>query len=97
MLDSIKAYLLDLKISNNNYIIWGNKNFSGIGEPKITKNFILKTAFSGDEIWQKTIEDDEDIIRCIDILEGESIISGVSNNTYKKSSELTFYLEIIKD
>ncbi len=95
--DCDNAVFSDLKISNNSYCILGNKSFSGIGEPKITKNFIIKTLFNGDELWQKTIKDDEDIIRCIDILEGESIISAVSNNTYEKSSGLTFYLEIIKN
>jgi hypothetical protein len=91
------ADIIEMKISNNSYIILGNKKFHGIGEPPVTKNFLLKTSYDGIEIWQKTIKDENDIIRCIDVLESKNIISGISNSLYENPGEITFYLEIIKE
>ena len=91
------ANFTEIKISNNSYTILGVKNNSGIGEPEKSISFLLKTLFDGTEVWQKTINDEVDVIRCIDLLEDENIISAISNSTYEDPGEIRFYLEMIYD
>lgn len=95
--DCDNASILKLQISNDSYFMLGRKNFSGIGEPSIINNFIIKIFFDGNEVWQKTLKDEDDVIKCIDDLESDGIICGVSNSLYENSGGLMFYLEMMKD
>lgn len=89
--------LLDLKVRNGENAILYKKYFNGIGEPSKSRYYILKTSFSGDEIWHKTIQNEDDHVLCFGILENGDIIAGVLNSSELTNYGWPFYLEVIKN
>jgi len=68
-----------------------------VGHGSLWNFNLIKSDTIGNKIWQKTIKDEDDIIRCIDVLESKNTIAAVSNSIYENPQEITFYFEILKD